>query len=194
MPFIGPLSRNITFVISRTGDLQPFTTSIGALGNSSFDQADTDTFLQSMGTAALPNLSSAENLVQTVLMYNDGAGQLEYIHNDGRQGTGTTAASLVPQNCAILIQKRTALPGKHGRGRMYWPSLGEIDVDGVGAINPTAKARIQTMLTAWNNAVATATSFDSFAVLHTISTPPATKITSLTVDSVMATQRRRLRK
>lgn len=194
MPFIGPLSRNITFVIARAGDLQPFTTSIGALGNSSFDQADTDTFLTSMATAALPNLSSAEVVVQMQLVYNDGAGQLEYIKTDGRPGTGTTAAALVPQNCSILIQKRTALPGKHGRGRMYWPSLGETDVDGVGTIAPGAKTRIQTMLTAWSNAVATATSFDSFAVLHTISTPVATKITSLTVDSVMATQRRRLRK
>jgi len=194
MPYIGPLARNITLVISRAGDLQPFTTSIGALGNSSFDLADTDTFLQAMGTAALPNLSTAETLVQEVLQYNDGAGIIEYVHNDGRLGTGATAAALVPQNSAILIQKRTALPGKHGRGRMYWPSMGEADVDGVGAISPGAKARIATMLTAWTNAVNTATSFDAFAVLHTTSTPAATKITSLTVDSTLATQRRRLRK
>jgi len=195
MPFIGVFDRNITFVITRAGDLQPFTTSIGAFaGAATFDQADTDTFATALKNAVLPNLSSGETLVSINFQYNDGPGVLEYVSNQNAVGTGAAISALQPQNVSFLIQKRTALPGKHGRGRMYWPSVAETDVDAVGAVSPGAKTRLQTMLTAWLNAISTATTFDSYAVLHETSTPVSTKITSLSVDPVVATQRRRLRR
>jgi hypothetical protein len=194
MPYIGPLTSNITFVITRTGDLEPYTTAIGALMNDTWSDSDADTFATALKTATLPNLSTGEQLVSIDFAYNAGTGISGHSTAFNLSGTGSPISALVPQNTAFLIQKRTGVPGRHGRGRMFWPSVWDTDVDAVGAVAPGTKTRIQTMLTAWQNAIVSATTFDSFALLHSISTPDASKITSLSCGGTVATQRRRLRR
>lgn len=186
---------NVTWVISRTGDLDPYTTSLATFMNSgAFNQADADSFATALRTASLPSLSSGDTLVSIDFAYNEGGGVVQYSAPQGQVGTGSPLSNCTSQNCAALIQKRTGTPGRKGRGRMYWPYLGETDVDGIGLIAPGAKTRMQTMINGWNAAVGTATSFDAFYVLHQISTPEPSKVTQLTPASLLATQRRRLRK
>lgn len=120
---------------------------------------------------------------------------------------GATYANPLPQNCALLVHKRTATGGRRGRGRIYMPWVNEQNVDANGVIATTQLATYQT---AWSgiltdlNALDTGTAGDfgdTFAhmfVLHSpkggVSGGPPSQVTALQCDSTIATQRRRLRK
>jgi hypothetical protein len=122
----------------------------------------------------------------------DGGPPAVYEALDGTQGPNGSPAP--PQNCALLVRKRTALGGRRGRGRMYLPPfpLAEGGIDHAGKVDPA-------LVSAW-----TASSQQAFnegvspVLLHATSpkspTPPPTPITSFLVDSMIATQRRRLRR
>lgn len=117
---------------------------------------------------------------------------------------GATSAPL-PQNCAILVRKRSALAGREGRGRMYIPGHPETQVDAAGVLDSTANADLSlrwpqflTRLAAPPGAENGNTLPCPMVLLHTSPqlglTPPPTPVTSLTHDSRIATQRRRLRR
>lgn len=194
MPFIPPSFSNITFVIQRTGDVDPYTTSFGCSFGGAFDTAQADNLAVSLRTAALPNLSTADTLTSIDFDYNEISGVLTYSSVQGQIGTGNPGSSTHPQNVAALFQKRTAFPGRRGRGRMYWPYVGDSDADAVGALTAAAISRYTTMLTAWRTAITTNTAFDLPVLLHTTSTPDPTPITAFVCAPILATQRRRLRR
>lgn len=107
---------------------------------------------------------------------------------------GTLSDSAVPMNCALLVSKNTALGGRSNRGRMFVPPvrLNEGAVDAAGNIASSALASIQTLFDDWILALVA----DDFSpkLFHQGPSPAApTQITSLTVQSVIATQRRRMR-
>jgi hypothetical protein len=121
--------------------------------------------------------------------------------------------AVLPQNCAMLIKKKTAKAGRRNSGRMYIPSgyMAEADVSNNGSI---ATASLQAYQN-WANGFlgnmtdpiavppAPATSF-ILSLLHSEPTddqgnvtgpaPIPTDITSLVVDSRIATMRTRLRR
>ena len=107
---------------------------------------------------------------------------------------GTYSSSDVTPASSYLIHKNTAFGGRAGRGRMYWPGavLQEADVTGTFA---------GTFLTAMGTAFGalyTQITGDGFVpvLLHgegsQLTTP--TPLISITADSKIATQRRRLRR
>jgi hypothetical protein len=194
VPFIPPTYANATFVIQRAGDLDPYTTSLGVSYTGPWSNANADSLAASLRTAALPNLSAADTLVSIDWAYNDVNGVLAYSSALGSAGTGATLVSTIPQNSAALIVKRTSTPGRKGRGRMYWPYVGEVDTDGIGALNPAAVTRYQTMTTAWVAAITSAATFDQPVLFHTLSSPAPSPITSFSCSPVVASQRRRLRR
>lgn len=120
----------------------------------------------------------------------DGGDPVHYTVVQNSVGTGTNAS--LPQNCALLIKKGTALGGRQGRGRMYLPAgyLQEGLVDDNGTIDSSFRGDLQTAATAFRSDVAGAAG--NMDLLHSGSLAP-TVVTSLTVDTRIATQRRRLR-
>ncbi len=108
--------------------------------------------------------------------------------------TGTAANEPASPNVTWLIRKNTAAGGRTGRGRMYLPGISEPALSGAGVIIPAE-------ITAMNDAMAALllelqnAELDP-VVLHAPLSPVTTPIaiTSLTVDSTVATQRRRLRR
>lgn len=112
--------------------------------------------------------------------------------------TGANSGNVLPQNSAYLVHKRTAVGGRGGRGRMYLPGCAEGSVSDTGVV---ASGTLTTFNTAWAGFLSDVTSglfITELVVLHdssggTAGDPPAV-ITSLTMDSVIATQRRRLRR
>lgn len=105
--------------------------------------------------------------------------------------TGTRAGTELPCNCACLIRKRSSLVGRKNRGRMFMPGLlPASDIGETGIIQSTLRTNIQNAANAWFTDMSTR-GFD-LAILHTSSTSP-TLVSSLEVDNVIATQRRRLR-
>jgi hypothetical protein len=106
-------------------------------------------------------------------------------------GAGGQATS---PNVAALIHKNTAFGGRAGRGRMYIPGLQESDLNEAGNLDSGAVTAWQASLLAFLVSV-TGDNLDP-VVLHGVGSPLSTPspITSLTIDSKVATQRRRLRR
>lgn len=114
---------------------------------------------------------------------------------------GQTSGSFLPQNCAMLVDKLSAAGGRRNRGRMYIPAaLPEANVDNVGTITSGlvtgANAAFGQFLSALQDGVLPANIAYPPVILHSpgISTLPLpTPITSFRVQSVISTQRKRLR-
>lgn len=118
-------------------------------------------------------------------------------------GDRTTAS--LPQNCALLVDKNTMLGGRKNQGRFFLPgALAEGDVDNVGVISPATVAAWQTraddfidyLNDAASGSGATAESPAAMVILHNATDPGdevPTTVSSLTVQGIISTQRRRLR-
>lgn len=115
-----------------------------------------------------------------------------------RNRVGTGAQVPVPPNSAILVQKRTALGGRQNRGRMFLPPawIGEGNVDHLGNID----ANLSTIQGYVANMFGFLVDGELIpVVLHTANPPgedpPATPapITQMSVQSKLATQRKRMR-
>lgn len=115
--------------------------------------------------------------------------------------TGASAGQKLPQNCALLVDKMTASGGHRNRGRMFVPGLlGDSEVDNVGLIG---SAQVTTFQTQFSNFLAAVrvgliAPEDELVpvILHNTGispTPLPTPITSLRVQSIISTQRKRLR-
>lgn len=105
---------------------------------------------------------------------------------------GSQAGEALPSNCAFLVRKTTARGGRKGRGRMYLPPtrVGEESVSITGV-------HLASTITATNSGLAASlAAMDTAGVpamlLHEDGSAPDA-ITSLTLQSVIATQRRRMR-
>jgi hypothetical protein len=108
---------------------------------------------------------------------------------------GNVGTSLAPQ-VSFLVKKRTASGGKANRGRMFVPGPTEADVNSGGVVTGGVVDALQG---AFGDFFSDLVAADiAPVILHAISEavpdPPApTIITEFQVDSVVATQRRRLR-
>lgn len=102
-----------------------------------------------------------------------------------------TAGNALPQNVAFLVTKRTASGGRSGRGRMYFPPFAAIEseVSSRGVLSPAAVSAVQSRIDA-------GLPLTGAVILHDSSSPTTvpTPITSLTLQALVATQRRRLRR
>lgn len=127
-----------------------------------------------------------------VKLYVGQAPGLPILFEAPRDVAGTNAGPALPQNVAMLIRKTSAIAGRRGRGRMYLPPmvLGEDSISPVGVIGSAQMAVIQPKITAWLD------SESPKVILHSdVPAPMApTPITSFILDSMVATQRRRLRR
>lgn len=114
--------------------------------------------------------------------------------------TGDNDGESPPANFAVLIQKRTLLGGRQGRGRIYVPwAVPEAYVDEMGVIDANTVGLLQDCADDWmertQDPEAPGGAYD-LMLLHDeeaeVTAP--TPITSLRVMSVGATQRRRMRR
>lgn len=145
-------------------------------------------------------LDGSYTFLSTEVKGRFGAGLNDYLlgtHSGGEFGTRAAFDGL-PQNCAILVHKRTGFAGRIGRGRNYFPGLADTEVSEIGQITAGVVTSWQTAMNAWLAAVNAVTDVGTFVLLHNDpgagSAENPYEVTALTVDPVIATQRRRLRK
>lgn len=107
---------------------------------------------------------------------------------------GTVSDSPITSNCALLVRKNTALGGRRNRGRFFAPPtlLNEGAVDASGNISSGPLASLQTLWTNLFNGLASA-DLEPQLFHQGAFAPSPTPVTSFTVDSLIATQRRRMR-
>lgn len=133
-----------------------------------------------------------------VTLGQDGADNIRQFVPNGSLNHGGDTNGKLPQNCAVLIRKNSGQGGRRSRGRIFIPLLaGETVVSNVGQISPAALASYQTQATEFFDSLALEPGPTPMVILHSsggisLAGPP-TPVTSVSVDSTIATQRRRLR-
>lgn len=112
---------------------------------------------------------------------------------------GPNSNALAPQNCAVLVRKRTDAAGRRGRGRMYIPEVPESSVNDVGTLDSGFVAAVNSRFDAWRDFLVGGVGARLYppVVLHRSEgigeEPPPTPITAFVCETRIATQRRRLR-
>lgn len=100
-----------------------------------------------------------------------------------------------PNNCAVLVQRRTARGGRKGRGRMYFPPIfpTEASITASGLIDSTPWAAWVTAMNEFHAALVASST--PMYLLHSEAAGPIAPdpVTSLVVEQRIATQRTRLR-
>ena len=103
---------------------------------------------------------------------------------------GTATGEGLAPNSALLITKNTAFGGRKGRGRMYWPGIQDGTIDDYGLVTTASFATYQTKFTAFLASLVG--SNIPMVVLHGSNPPLPYLVTTLAVQHLMGTQRRRL--
>lgn len=190
------------FVMRATGDPDPWICTLGVdVSDAGGDyEAVAINLVIAWSQQILTNQSNLVTLESVDLIIGQDAGDpLIYSYASGNTGAGS--GTYLPQNCALLIQKRSGVGGRRNRGRMYVPLiLGESAVDNVGVIQASQVTALNTTLSTFmdilQNGAEPAGMPTPPVILHSDDTgtpPPPTPITSMQVSPLLATQRRRLR-
>lgn len=109
---------------------------------------------------------------------------------------GTQPDPLPPPNCAVLVQKRSTLGGRKGRGRAYLPGISSISdtLDSGGNFGTGAADEVSLAMENLGEDLQTDTAAGPAipVLLHSDATSPST-IVQYICSPKLATQRRRLR-
>lgn len=139
------------------------------------------------------------NAAQMLLGYSFVGADATYVNELGPQMlsaaanvSGTKSGEPVPPNCAFLATKRTARGGRRGRGRFFLPPVWvpEHEINAAGVISSGQVTIVQLLL---EGLIAEMSAQDIPAVLLHSDGGTPDEITGVTVQSRLATQRRRLR-
>ena len=117
-------------------------------------------------------------------------------YSTGLPSAGTVGIAPIPNNCALVITKRTALRGRSYRGRIYHGGLTTSQVTG----NAVVTGAINSIQLAWTQFMALSITDDEplLCVVSRVNegqrrvTGVATLVTNLTTDGLLDSQRRRL--
>lgn len=165
--------------------LKPAVCTIGVQYTGSTFSVDALAIEASWGTHVMPLLTSVWHFVRAEWRAAAGVVRSNSVNVAGGNG----GAAMTPQVC-YLVRKTTELAGRSNRGRMYLPGVTEVEVDPSGLVSPAISGDLTAALAAW---VADMATHDAIPVLLHNSLEAPTEISSLQVETVVATQRRRLR-
>lgn len=188
-----------------TNDPEEMVITIGTTGPATgLDlQSHAGSFAALMGTqVAAANMMHINWTYVGLTCYQQQDGDAQEVAESNVNVTGTLSLGSVPANCALLVRKRTAQAGARGSGRMYVPpfSLDETAVNNNGVIGNTDLNGLQTRWSNFYNAAQDFLDGESLCLFHSLGGSsgaevlPSTPITSLSVDSLISTQRRRMRR
>jgi hypothetical protein len=140
----------------------------------------------------MPHISNVWTYVEATAREAAGA-----IFTASYSAAGGVADSPCPPNTCALVRKLSILPGRRNKGRLYLPGIREDQVDGAGNLNSSLRTALQTAMDSFHSAVEAIGSggLGQMVILHdsSLGTAPPTTVTGLQVQSLAATQRRRMR-
>lgn len=185
--------------LESTADDRPYLVTFGIETDLNVVPAEThcDRVFQAWDDNFLPLMPNFITLTRVVGRFGQDAADDLIVQSTLPGQAGAVSGDFLPQNNACLIRKRTALGGRKNRGRMYVPYvLPEGNVDNSGIIAGTRVTAIQTAADDFQDDLLAGDPGPSIpmVVLHSVSTDTPTPITTLEVDNLLATQRRRLRR
>lgn len=148
-------------------------------------------------TNVKPLMASTLSLVSVIATDLENQNGPSITRAGGLPSAGTQTGDCLPNNCALVITKRTANRGRSFRGRIYSPAIPEPQT----ANNTPTTTFVNQLVTAWSTFISVTITGPEVVPLGVISkfannTPRAegifTPVTNLTSDGVLDSQRRRL--
>jgi hypothetical protein len=157
-----------------------------------------DSAFQSTGAPAdsPTNMLNSYTYTGVTLTWMTGTGAFPGVHTSSV--TGSAGAGGMPPNAAYLVRKVTTRGGRQGRGRMYCPpfNLSEISVDSAGFMSPSTAGGLSNQWDTFRAGLVTAGV--PMVLLHDTPKsgvlPVPDPVTVLSVETVVATQKRRVRR
>lgn len=139
-------------------------------------------------------LDSQVTIGPTLVTYTNTSGVTASTTSATALGQGAAVVTNVPPNVALIVNKRSLLPGRKGRGRWFVPwGMAEADVGENGRLTASfitsRNTQLQTILNAFTTAGV------GLVILHDSAStpvPPPSLITDLLCGPIVRTQRRRL--
>lgn len=191
----------VALSITRGGDPTPYqvTFAVDAINYALDPPGLRDLVAEAFQESMFNQLDENSTLTNIQLRYGNTGGDpltIDFPANIEGAGAGET----LPQNSAILVSKITNRPGRTGKGRFYWPTVFEANVNGLGVLDSGYRTSLQgsfALFLAYFNDGAAGFDPAPMALLHNEGAPGGTEptpIVGLQVASVIATQRGRLRK
>ena len=182
-----------------SGDVQPMAITYGVeVSVLATDATDVANACESAFDNVVTAMNAAYSMVQTEVTYQDSplpAPPTIGVNTDTTTGAGS--GGVVPQNTAFLIHKRGPVGGRGGKGRFYLPGVNEGAVNNSGQVDPTNLAAWQTVMNTFLTDLVATDEVIQMVVLHdstgAFAAADPAPVTSLVVDPVVSTQRRRLR-
>lgn len=107
--------------------------------------------------------------------------------------SGLRVGDALPNNCAALVRKLSAVGGRRNRGRAYMPGVLDVDAGNNGVLTTGALAQFQNDWDLVESNLVALIDVEGLVILHDSAPFTPTAITALTVQNKIATQRRRLR-
>jgi hypothetical protein len=148
--------------------------------------------MDSWGDNILPLQSTTYRLLGVDGVFGTASGDLPLSSTDPPRTGGDGDQAAWP-NTACLIQKVSGLGGRRNRGRMFVPGIQVNQINLNGIFQPTPLTAMQTAATNFLLGIESGSFLDRAVIFHASGDPTPTVIEQLRVDSVVATQRRRLR-
>src|SRR5260221_3442401 len=150
-----------------------------------------------------PNFDAEVVILPPTGRGGDGSDVPLLVIDAGAAGAGANVDNTVPPNVALLLRKRTSLSGRKNRGRSYFPFLlRQADVGETGAIAGGAVSGFQGEANTFLAQLVTDSTpmhienkaFNTPLPPHFVTaiTASSAAVTAFTVETVVATQRRRL--
>jgi len=169
------------------------------------DDAWTTVQLQSLGDALItkwntnikPLMGSTLSLTSVVCTDLQAQNGASITRAGGLPSAGTQTGDVLPNNCALVMTKRTDNRGRSFRGRIYSPAIPEPQISG----NSPSGAFVTQLVNGWSQFMAVTIAGPLTAQLVVVSKYSnnnprvigiTTPVVSITSDGVMDSQRRRL--
>lgn len=202
MPLIIPPGfAQAVFSHTLAGDSEPIVCTVGLDVSDAGGDFETaaNTAFTNWADNILPSISNQYQLTVVTLYVGQDGGPPTVVDSTEDSAVGGLSNAALPQNCAYLVRKRTDAAGRRGRGRFYIPGVPEGEVSPIGALSASYRDGMTTSAESFRLAMAGGIPSPSLplVVLHRsegIGTEPApTPITQLVCETIIGTQRRRMR-
>lgn len=178
---------------------QPFITTLGInLSNAGDDYVGAaNNVMGAYSTTFSTSWSSDLTLTKCVLSVGSDGDGAPTVDSDAPSVPGTGSGEYLPLSNSLLVNKRTAVLGRKGRGRFFLPGLlkdNMVDVSGrvgtttLDAYNELLEEFMSKLLSSGGLGVDT-----SPVLLHSVQFPVPTPITSFVCAPLIGTIRRRIR-
>lgn len=192
MPFLHPGNMNVQVIFESPGGRSAqVACGMSAVDFSSETAADIGTAIAESDYVTLV-MSAAWHI--TAIRYSIGTSDpsAPIVFETAADVEGGGSSGGISPNVALLVEKHTALGGRHGRGRSFFPGLTEDAVGPDGNLTGDV-AIIQAAGADFWQVVNDAAGSPAPLLLHSLEEPDPTEIVGFVTQTKVATQRRRLR-